>query len=123
MKRRRRRRIDPLLLFTLMAGVLATALTSFFTWRWEWKPLPAYLAGINASTFGFYAYDKLAARWKRLRVPEKVLHALALVGGTPAAILGQWGLRHKTLKGSFRLVFWCIVVVQAAVVVWLVERE
>ena len=75
--------------------------------------LPAYLAGVNVATGVLYAYDKAAAtRGAWLRVPEGVLHAAALVGGTPAALVMQRALRHKTIKPTFRRVFIAIVLVQ-----------
>jgi len=46
------------------------------------------------------------------RVPEAVLHGLALVGGTPGALAGQAMFRHKTRKPSFRRVFASIVLLQ-----------
>lgn len=45
-------------------------------------------------------------------MPARVLHGLALVGGTPAALLGQYVLRHKTLKRPFRSTFMAIIAVQ-----------
>jgi uncharacterized membrane protein YsdA (DUF1294 family) len=76
----------------------------------------AYLAGVNLATFTAYLYDKsVAASGTALwRVPEAVLHLLALVGGTPGAFAGQRLLRHKTRKEGFRIWFWVIVAVQAA---------
>jgi uncharacterized membrane protein YsdA (DUF1294 family) len=54
-------------------------------------------------------------------VPEKVLHGLALAGGSIGAYAGMHAFRHKTVKSSFRLVFWTIIVLQLALiglVVW-----
>ncbi len=82
--------------------------------------LIAYLAGVNVATLLLYAYDKAAAsRGDWLRVPERVLHAAALAGGTPAAFTAQVALRHKTVKRSFRLWFFSILALQlTAVAVW-----
>ena len=101
----------------LMGGATATALVSWaLVVALGFVPLVAFLAAINLATFGAYAYDKAVARREgpgRLRrVPETVLHALALAGGSPAAFAGQKLLRHKTLKQPFRSWFWAIVVVQ-----------
>jgi uncharacterized membrane protein YsdA (DUF1294 family) len=49
-------------------------------------------------------------------VPETVLHGLALAGGTLGAYVGMHLFRHKTIKGSFRLVFWVIALLQVALV-------
>ena len=67
------------------------------------SPFWAYLLGVNAGTFVLYAYDKSASSRAQLRVPEKVLHLLGLLGGTPAAFAGQYLLRHKTRKPAFQV--------------------
>jgi uncharacterized membrane protein YsdA (DUF1294 family) len=81
-----------------------------------WHLLCAWLVGVNATAFGYYGYDKSQAGGAGERVPEVVLHGLALTGGSPAAYAAMRLFRHKTLKGSFRVVFWCIVAVQAALI-------
>jgi len=79
-----------------------------------------YLLAINAVTFLTYAYDKHAARKQHPRTPENTLHGLALLGGSPAALLAQQTLRHKTQKRSFQLVYWGIVIIQtAATLFWI----
>jgi uncharacterized membrane protein YsdA (DUF1294 family) len=102
----------------LLAAAAVTALTAWLLAdRLNFSALLAFLAGINLATFAAYAYDKSVARGEggRLwRVPETVLHVLALAGGTPAAFAGQKLLRHKTVKRPFRVWFWSIVVLQIA---------
>jgi uncharacterized membrane protein YsdA (DUF1294 family) len=78
-------------------------------------PLLGALAGVNAATILLYGYDKAVAGGARLRVPENVLHLLALLGGSPAALLSQAVFRHKTVKTSFRKMFWLIVALQVAI--------
>jgi uncharacterized membrane protein YsdA (DUF1294 family) len=70
------------------------------------------LAGVNLATIALYGYDKAIAGGTRTRVPEKVLHLLALVGGSPGALLAQTLFRHKTVKASFRRTFWLILLFQ-----------
>jgi uncharacterized membrane protein YsdA (DUF1294 family) len=72
----------------------------------------AYVLAISGTTLLAYAYDKWAAGRSRSRIPERTLHALAIAGGSPAALICQRVFRHKTMKASFRLWFWIIVVVQ-----------
>lgn len=72
------------------------------------------LGGVNAATLVLYAYDKAASRRSWRRVSERTLHLFALAGGSPAAFVGQRLFRHKTAKPRFQLVFWTIVVLQAA---------
>ncbi|CAN7147511.1 DUF1294 domain-containing protein [Pararhizobium sp. LjRoot255] len=57
---------------------------------------------INALTFCVFWWDKDAARKGRWRVPESRLLWLALIGGSPGAVLAQRLLRHKTRKEPFR---------------------
>jgi uncharacterized membrane protein YsdA (DUF1294 family) len=81
------------------------------------------LAGIIAIlcliTFGLYAFDKSAARRGAQRVPEKILHLFALLGGWPGAFLAQKYVRHKTVKQPFRFVFWLTVIGNCGLLVWL----
>ena len=82
----------------------------------------AYLMLINLVTFAVYGYDKRAARKRNRRVPEATLHLLALLGGSPAALAGQQLFRHKTVKRSFQLKFWTIVIVQVLAISYLMAR-
>ena len=76
----------------------------------------AYLLAINLTTFGLYGYDKFISSSDKLRVPEWNLQALAFLGGSPAGLLAQKFFRHKTIKGSFQIIYWVIVVVQVGLV-------
>lgn len=96
----------------LITGAITISLHSQLNWPW----LITYLLGINAATIILYAWDKGSATRRGLRVPERLLHAAAFLGGTPAALLGQRFLRHKTLKRSFQITFWILVILQIAIV-------
>ena len=82
-----------------------------------WKP-PLWVAAlyVTASLFTFitYAVDKSAAGRGGWRTPESTLHALAMAGGWPGALLAQQFLRHKSAKVEFRSVFWVTVVANVA---------
>ena len=84
-------------------------------------PVPAMFGYLTLSLASIliYAKDKRAARTGRRRTPERTLHLLALAGGWPGAMLAQQWLRHKTLKRSFRITFWIIVVVNLALLGYL----
>jgi uncharacterized membrane protein YsdA (DUF1294 family) len=71
-----------------------------------------WLVCINLVTFAYHGYDKRQAMHDGWRVPELVLHLLAVAGGSLGAFAAMRLFRHKTIKGSFRFVFWVIVVVQ-----------
>jgi len=76
-------------------------------------------------SFVLYGFDKRRARLDGQRVPEKRLHALALLGGWPGAMLGQRFFRHKTVKTRFRIIFWMTVACHVATVSgvgWLLWR-
>lgn len=75
-----------------------------------------YVAVINTATFATFASDKQAAARGLRRIPERQLLLLAAVGGSPAALLAQRVLRHKTRKEPFRTILWAIVASQAALV-------
>lgn len=103
----------------LFAVALAFGAMRLFHWEWTgWHIAAAWLVGINLTAFGYYAFDKSRAREAGRRVPEVVLHGLALAGGSVGAFAAMQLFRHKTVKGRFRLVFLAIVLLQVAVVVW-----
>lgn len=81
-----------------------------------------YLAAVNAATFFAYAYDKRAARRRKGRIRESTLHGLALIGGSPAALVAQQLFRHKNAKRSFQLVYWAIVVLQVVAGAYIYAR-
>lgn len=81
----------------------------------SWLPAAIYLA-LSAIALLLYWRDKRQARADGWRTPEKVLHAVELLGGWPGALLAQQLFRHKTRKVSFQLVFWLIVLLHE--VVW-----
>ena len=118
--RRPRLPFPPIVLGFLLAGAALTTVTAWLlASQLHASALLAYVTGVNLTTFGAYLYDKSVAGsgaplW---RVPEAVLHLLALAGGTPAAFAGQHVLRHKTQKAGFRTCFWVIVAVQVAALV------
>jgi uncharacterized membrane protein YsdA (DUF1294 family) len=77
-----------------------------------WSPLVAWMAGWTPVAFAAYGIDKRAAVRGGWRIPETVLHGLALVGG----VIGAWGgravFRHKTQRPVF------LVVLVVASVLW-----
>lgn len=101
-----------------MALLMLAAMLAWLRWGIQFGWLAAWLIAVNVTTFVAYFYDKRAAGQGWLRVPEQLLHALAIVGGSPAALLAQSYLRHKTVKSSFRAVFWIILTAQAMLVTW-----
>ena len=99
----------------LRIAVVLVAVISSLLWWLGLPALYAYLIGINAVTMLLYGYDKRQAIVGRGRVPEVILHAAALVGGSPGALIAQMLFRHKTRKFKFRLVFVGVVLLQVLV--------
>ena len=81
-----------------------------------------YLAAINLLTFCVYGADKRRAKIPGARrVPEKTLLALALLLGSPGALLGMLVFRHKTRHWYFRFGIPAILLAQAAAAVFLAQ--
>lgn len=75
----------------------------------------------SALSFGLYALDKSAASRQAQRTPEARLHLVDLLGGWPGGLIARQLLRHKTVKASFRRMFWITVVLNVAGVGWLLQ--
>ena len=85
----------------------------------EWLVVGGAYALLSILCFTLYALDKAAARAGRRRTPESTLLWLGLAGGWPGGLLAQRWLRHKTIKTSFQLAYWCSVAANIAAVWWL----
>ena len=93
-------------------AVCLIVITFALFWRMDINLVYAYLLSVSVITFLFYGYDKRQSVKNGWRVPEFVLHVLALAGGSPGALAGQMLFRHKTRKLKFRIVFAAIVILQ-----------
>lgn len=72
----------------------------------------AFVLAVNLLTAVRFWQDKRAAREGAWRVPEADLLGLALIGGSPAALIARRVLRHKTRKQPFSTRLQLIAVVQ-----------
>ncbi|RKZ38673.1 MAG: hypothetical protein DRQ49_13660 [Gammaproteobacteria bacterium] len=108
---------SPFFLYGMTAVIMIIAASIFLFYN-NLHIVIAYIVSVNLTTFLFYGYDKMIAGGSFLRVPELVLQGLSLSGGSPAGLIAQKFFRHKTVKGSFQLVYWAIVVVQVIVLAW-----
>ena len=77
---------------------------------------------LSVIAFALYALDKSAARNRNWRIPENLLHLLALLGGWPGAWIAQTALRHKTRKRSFLIVFWLTALLNICFTGWFMIR-
>ena len=113
--------------FHLTVALILTLLVAAGLWWLFGQPgswpmvLACWLIAINPVACCYYGYDKWRSRAGGRRVPEFVLHALAIAGGSLGAYLGMQVFRHKTIKGSFRIAFWLIIVLQVTLLGWIVK--
>lgn len=98
--------------------ILVVATVAGLSSRAGWLIPGVYLV-MSGVAFLLYRADKIAAEKGNRRTPESTLHLVALLGGWPGALVAQQVLRHKTIKQPFRRIFWLTVVVNVAVVAWL----
>jgi uncharacterized membrane protein YsdA (DUF1294 family) len=91
--------------YFLLALALTLVLAALFLIL-KFPVYQAYIAGVNLVTFGYYGYDKIQAKRGAGRVPELVLHFLALAGGAAGGIAGQWLFHHKLRKPLFHIILW-----------------
>lgn len=107
---------------TLAPALFVTLIVTAALW-WglsrEWVIAPwllCWIGAVNGTAFLMYGLDKSLARQGAWRVPEASLLALAFVGGTVGAYAGMRYFRHKTIKSSFRIVFWLLVAVHLVLI-------
>ncbi len=81
-----------------------------------------YLLIINVITFIVYCVDKYKAKQGKWRIPESTLLLLAALGGSVGALLGMKVWHHKTMHKKFQYGVPAILVVQVAVVGWIIFR-
>ena len=112
-----KKQTSPYILYGMVAAIITVAMT-FFLYEQNLHVIIAYIASVNLATLLFYGYDKMIAGSSILRVPEWILHGLSICGGSPAGLIAQKMFHHKTIKGSFQLVYWVIVMIQVGILVW-----
>lgn len=96
-----------------MGSVVAGVALFLVLWlALRWSPLLAWMAGWTPVAFAAYGIDKRSAVRGGWRIPEVVLHALALVGGVVGAWAGRVVFHHKTQHPAF------LVVLVVASVLW-----
>ncbi len=102
--------------YSAIAAIIFLLIMLIAMFRLRMPILLTYLIAINITAFALYGMDKLSAIYKWQRVPEKLLHLLALTGGSPLALMAQQFFNHKTSKRQFLIAYWLIVVAQAALI-------
>ena len=102
----------PYLYFGSYIGVITALVGAFAVISAELPVWLGYGLGVNVAALILVGLDKKLARGSSLRVPEKVLFAAAILGGTLGILLGMRSFRHKTKKSAFQFVIGLIAVVQ-----------
>jgi uncharacterized membrane protein YsdA (DUF1294 family) len=84
--------------------------------------IPALLAllAVNLVTMLRFWQDKQRAIASERRIAEVDLLALALIGGSPGALLARKLFRHKTRKQPFSILLFLIAAMQLGVLIGLV---
>ena len=98
-----------LVLLALIVGATATRLGIGWHWPVSW------LVASNIITCIIFLWDKRRAILGYRPVPELILIALAVLGGTPSALAASALLGHKTHHGRFSMVLSSLLVAQLAV--------
>lgn len=77
-----------------------------------------WLLFINLTGIGVMGLDKHKAILHRRRIPERTLFLIALLGGSLGTWIGMYLFRHKTRHLRFVLGIPLILLIQAAVLLW-----
>lgn len=86
--------------------------TALLIWVLAWTLIAFILMGV----------DKWKAVHDSWRIPEKTLFLSAILGGSAGALAGMYLFRHKTKHRSFTIGMPLILILQAALVLFLVYR-
>ena len=82
-----------------------------------------YLAVINVVTFFMYGIDKWKAKKSKWRIRETSLLGLAVLGGSIGAWSGMKVWRHKTQHKKFRYGVPAIIIIQLALIGYLLYEH
>ena len=81
-----------------------------------------YLTSINVATFITYGIDKMKAKRSKWRIREASLLLLAVLGGSIGALLGMKVWHHKTMHKKFKYGVPAILIVQMAIIGYLLMK-
>ncbi|MEQ8175109.1 MAG: DUF1294 domain-containing protein [Syntrophomonadaceae bacterium] len=78
-----------------------------------------YLMIVNTICYFMFFWDKRLATRGRRRISEKSLFLAAVLGGSLGGLLAMYMFRHKTLHRKFKLGMPLILIIQLALLVYL----
>lgn len=116
---RTNRYTSPYRRYALIGGVAGLLVALALAIVFDLPLYPAWIVGLSIATFALYGFDKWRAGADGGRVPEMVLHGLALAGGFPGGWAGRRVFRHKTRHVSFLIVLIAATLLHVAIVWWL----
>lgn len=79
-----------------------------------------YLILINIIGLLFMHIDKIKAKKGFIRIPEKTLFLIAILGGSIGMIIGMYVFRHKTKKTKFKFGIPLIIIMQVIAIVYFI---
>ena len=82
-----------------------------------------YLIAINVVTFFAYGIDKWKAKRSKWRISVATLLGMAVIGGSIGAWLGMRVWHHKTMHKKFQFGIPLIIVVQIALMIWIISKS
>lgn len=83
------------------------------------KWIGLWVLALSILDFALMGADKGRARRGAWRVPEKTFFLVAVLGGSPGAILGMRLFHHKTRHWYFKWGLPAILIAQLALATWL----
>ena len=86
------------------------------------KIILGYLLAVNIATFFLYGIDKYKAKKGRWRISEATLLLMAVIGGSIGAWAGMRLWHHKTMHKKFKYGIPIIIILQVALVVYLLTN-
>lgn len=78
-----------------------------------------YFILINILGFSLMGIDKYKAKKHLWRIPEKTLFLASILGGSVGTLAGMYAFHHKTRHWYFVIGMPAILILQAALVIWL----
>ena len=89
------------IIFAIVSGLIGYVLLSIVGGSVSWHPYLVWLAVLNPTTFVMYGLDKALSKMRVIRVPNALLHLLALLGGFAGGWLGRMVFNHKSNRKRY----------------------